>query len=573
MNNSISKKRNKTRHRKNIPEFGLTLGITITMLSIFILIPLASVLVCSLRLSPSTFLSILSDSKVLSAFGTSIFCSFIAALINSIFGLILAWTLVRYEFPGKGIIDGLIELPFALPTAVAGITLSKMYSTTGELGRPLAKLGIRVSYTHIGLTLALIFIGIPFVVRTVQPVLEKLNASYEETAYILGAGPFTAFKRVILPELKGAMLAGFGLALARGIGEYGSVIYISGNSAKEKTQVISYIIMQKLNYTDYEGATAIALVMQIISFLLLLFINGMQTLSAKRASGSYEIANQTAAQTLPKSKAAKICNITISIIFVFIMLIMPLISVLRNSLAKGLSFYFRTLATTTVLSALKVTLIATFFALLVNTFFGIVASFALTRFDFKGKHILGALIDIPFSISPVIAGLSFIMMFGRLGWAYPIIERINFAFGTNIKIVFAIPGVILATIFVTFPFISREIIPVLNSVGTDEEEAAAAMGAKGFTIFRRITFPHIKWPLIYGMILCAARALGEFGAVNALSKTRGKTFTLPLEIDAFYMAGDSDSITAAFAVSSILVIIAVVVLILRSIFEKKEKTK
>ncbi len=561
--------RRKTKEKRVIPGFRLTLGITIAMLSVFILIPLASVLVYSLRLSPSAFFSVITDSKVLNAFGTSLICSFLAAVFNSIFGLILAWTLVRYDFPGKRIIDGLIELPFALPTAVAGITLSKMYSTTGELGKPLAKLGIKVSYTHIGLTLALIFIGIPFVVRTVQPVLEKLNGAYEETAYIMGAGPFTAFKKVILPELKGAILAGFGLAFARGIGEYGSVIYISGNSAKEKTQVISYIIMQKLNYMDYEGATAIALVMLIISFLLLLFINGAQILSARRASGTYEIAPQSAAENLPKFKAAKRCNIAVSIIFVFLMLVMPLLSVIRNSLAKGLSFYLGTLGTGTVISALKVTLIATFFALLVNTFFCIVASFALTRFSFKGKHMLGALIDIPFSISPVIAGLSFIMMFGRLGWAYPILEGINSALGTNIKIVFAIPGVVLATIFVTFPFISREIIPVLNSVGTDEEEAAAAMGAGGFTIFRRVTFPHIKWSLIYGMILCASRALGEFGAVNALSKTRGKTFTLPLEIDAFYMAGDSDSITAAFAVSSILVIIAVVVLILRSVFEKK----
>ena len=554
-----------------IPGFGLTLGITVFMLSIFILIPLASVLVRSLRLSPSAFWSIITDSKVVNAFGTSILCSFIAAVINSLFGLILAWTLVRYSFPGKRIIDGLIELPFALPTAVAGITLSKMYSTTGELGKPLSLLGIKVSYTHLGLTLALVFIGIPFVVRTVQPVLEKLNGAYEETAYIMGAGPFTAFRRVILPELKGAVLAGFGLAFARGIGEYGSVIYISGNSAKEKTQVISYIIMQKLNYMDYESATAIALVMLVISFLLLLFINGAQILNAKRASGVYEIAPLSVSETLPKSKTAKSLSIFVSILFVLLMLIMPLFSVIRNSFSKGIGFYFRTLGTGTVISALKVTLIATIITLLVNTFFGIVASFALTRFNFKGKHILGALIDIPFSISPVIAGLSFIMMFGRLGWAYPILEGINNALGTDIKIVFAIPGVVLATIFVTFPFVSREIIPVLNSVGTDEEEAAAAMGAGGFTIFRRITFPHIKWSLIYGMILCASRALGEFGAVNALSKTRGKTFTLPLEIDAFYMSGDSDSITAAFAVSSILVIIAVVVLVLRSVFENKER--
>ena len=160
-------------------------------------------------------------------------------MINVIFGVILAWTLVKYDFPGKRILDGFIELPFALPTAVAGITLSKMYSDTGILGKPLAAIGIKVSYTHLGIIVALIFIGIPFVVRNVQPVLEKLDGQYEEAAYILGASPAKTFFKVILPELRPAILTGFGLAFARGIGEYGSVIYISGNSAKEHTQIVS----------------------------------------------------------------------------------------------------------------------------------------------------------------------------------------------------------------------------------------------------------------------------------------------------------------------------------------------
>lgn len=265
--------------------------------------------------------------------------------------------------------------------------------------------------------------------------------------------------------------------------------------------------------------------------------------------------------------------ITISVLFVVFMLVLPLISVLVNSLSKGISFYLDSVSTENVLSALKVTILATILAVIVNTIFGLVAAWLLTKFTFKGKQILATLIDIPFSISPVIAGLAYIMTFGRLGWFSPILDKINATFGTDIQIVFAIPGVILATIFVTFPFISREIIPVLNTQGTDEEEAAALMGASGFTIFRKITFPHIKWATIYGIILCTARALGEFGAVNALSKTRGKTFTLPLEIDALYLAGSSDSIVSAFAVSSILVIIALIILVLRNIFEHGDKLK
>ena len=266
-----------------------------------------------------------------------------------------------------------------------------------------------------------------------------------------------------------------------------------------------------------------------------------------------------------RKQRTKIILITISALFMIVMLVLPLFSVITNSLSEGFKFYVSSISTEYVRSALFVTILATLVAVAINTFFGIMAAFLLTKFSFKGKQVLATLIDIPFSISEVIVGLAFLMTFGRLGWTYPAIRAINTFFGTNIRIAFAIPGVILATIFVTFPFVSREIIPILNSQGKDEEEAAALMGASGFTIFRKITLPQMKWGLIYGIILCSARALGEFGAVNALSKTRGETFTLPLEIDALYMSGTTSSITAAFAVSSVLVLIAVVVLILRNI--------
>ena len=274
-----------------------------------------------------------------------------------------------------------------------------------------------------------------------------------------------------------------------------------------------------------------------------------------------------------KNNIIKYVLIAVSILFVGIMLVLPLIAIIVNSLQKGWTFYIRSLTDKYVLSALKITVIATISALIINTFFGIAAAWLLTKFSFRGKHILATLIDIPFSISPVIAGLAFIMTFGRMGWAAPYIEHLNKFFVLDIKIVFAIPGVILATVFVTFPFISREIIPILNAQGKDEEEAAALMGADGFTIFRKITLPQIKWGLLYGIILCTARALGEFGAVNALSKARGKTFTLPLEIDALYLSGSSESIVSAFAVSSLLVIISIFILIIKNITEHKSKNK
>lgn len=272
-------------------------------------------------------------------------------------------------------------------------------------------------------------------------------------------------------------------------------------------------------------------------------------------------------------KIVKWILIGISVIFFLLMLVLPLFEVIYRALKDGWELYSSALTAENTISALKVTLIATIFALIVNTSFGIIASWLITKFDFRGKNVLATLIDIPFSISPVIAGLAYIMTFGRSGWATPFIEWFNETFGTDISLVFSVPAVVLATIFVTFPFISREIIPILNVEGRDEEVAASMMGASGFTIFKKITFPHIKWGLLYGMILCTARAFGEFGAVYAVSKARGKTFTLPLEIDALYMAGSSDSITQAFAVSSLLVGMAILVLILKNIVEYRGKRK
>lgn len=274
----------KAKKTRVIPGYHLTFGIVITFLSLIVLIPLASVLVYALKLSPGEWFRLIMKENVRNAFLTSVGCSFLAAVINTVFGLILAWTLVKYEFPGKKLLDGFIELPFALPTAVAGITLSKLFTDSGFYGKIFAKLGIRIAYTKAGLVIALIFVGIPFVVRAVQPVLEKMDGQYEEAAFMLGASRRKTFFAVILPELRPALLTGFGLAFARGIGEYGSVIYISGNSAKDKTQVISYVIMQKLGMIGYESATAIALLMLIISFVLLLFINIVQARQSARTN-------------------------------------------------------------------------------------------------------------------------------------------------------------------------------------------------------------------------------------------------------------------------------------------------
>ena len=261
--------------------------------------------------------------------------------------------------------------------------------------------------------------------------------------------------------------------------------------------------------------------------------------------------------------AVKYILIGLCTIFLFVMLILPLVVVITNALREGWSAYKDAVLDQYTIKALQLTLLATVTAVAVNTVFGLFASFLLSKFYFRGRQVLAALIDIPFSISPVIAGLIFILTFGNVGWMG------DFLKAHHIKIVFAVPGVILATIFVTFPFVFRELFPVLNAQGKDEEEAAALMGAGGFTIFRRITFPHIKWALLYGVILCTARAMGEFGAVSVISgHLRGKTNTLPLHVEILY---NEFNTAAAFAVSSILVILAVLILIARSIVEWKTK--
>ena len=269
-----------------IPGFGMTMGITVAMLSLLVLIPLASVLAYSFKMTWQDFVDLVTRPNVSQAFVTSLLCAFVAAVINSVFGVILAWVLVRYEFPGKRLMDGMIELPFALPTAVAGISLTKIYSDNGFLGRALEKIGIEAAYTKTGIVIAMVFIGIPFVVRAIQPVLEKLPESLEEASLMLGGSRFTTFRKIIFPEIRPALLTGFGLALARGIGEYGSVIYISGNSEKNGTQVVAYVIMQKLNSgnVDYEGAAAIALVLLILSFVILFAINVIQHIASRRTS-------------------------------------------------------------------------------------------------------------------------------------------------------------------------------------------------------------------------------------------------------------------------------------------------
>ncbi len=266
-----------------LPGFNLTLGYTLLYLSLIVLIPLSATFLKTSGMGWERFWKAVTSPRAIASYELTFGASLTAATINAVAGLLIAWVLVRYTFPGKRIVDGLVDLPFALPTAVAGIALTTIYAPTGWIGQYLAKIGIQSAYSPLGVTIALTFIGLPFVVRTVQPVLEDLDSEIEQAAATLGAGRLTTFVRVIFPEIWPALLTGFALAFARAVGEYGSVVFISGNKPM-KTEITPLLIITKLEEYDYKGATALAVVMLVISFVLLLFINLAQRLSSQRFS-------------------------------------------------------------------------------------------------------------------------------------------------------------------------------------------------------------------------------------------------------------------------------------------------
>jgi sulfate/thiosulfate transport system permease protein len=271
----------KQKSRSVLPGFGISLGITCTYLSLIVLLPLATTFVRTADLSWDSFWSIITNPRVLASYRVTFGASFLAAVVNTVFGLLVAWVLVRYRFPGRRLVDAMVDLPFALPTAVAGIALTTLYATNGWLGRYLEPLGLKVSYTWVGITVALIFIGLPFVVRTVQPVLDDLELEVEEASASLGASRWQTFARVVVPTVAPALLTGFALAFARAIGEYGSVVFISGNMPMQ-TEIVPLLIITKLEQYDYAGATAVAVVMLLASFLLLLTINLLQWAARRR---------------------------------------------------------------------------------------------------------------------------------------------------------------------------------------------------------------------------------------------------------------------------------------------------
>jgi sulfate transport system permease protein len=279
----VSLKRLFWKRKSVLPGFNLAMGITLVYLSLIVLIPLSMLFFKTATLGWSSFWGIALSPRALASYGLSFGASLIAAMINAVFGVVVAWVLVRYRFFGKGVVDALVDLPFALPTAVGGIALTSIYASKGWVGQYLSRIGIDGAFSRLGVVIALVFVGLPFVVRTVQPVLEEMDLDQEEAAATLGASRFQTFRKVTLPAILPAVITGFALSFARAVGEYGSVVFISGNMPM-RTEITPLLIMTKLEQYDYAGATAIAVVMLVASFGLLLFVNRLQAWSGVRVS-------------------------------------------------------------------------------------------------------------------------------------------------------------------------------------------------------------------------------------------------------------------------------------------------
>ena len=574
-----------------LPGFGLGLGTSLLYLGLLVLLPLAACVLKAAELSFDEFRAAVWNDRAVAAYQLTFGASLQAALINVPLGLVVAWTLVRYDFPGKRIVDALVDVPFALPTAVAGLVYGSLYVKTGWLGQFLVPLGFEGAFSRTGIVLVLVFTGFPFVVRTVQPVLEDMDAELEQAASTLGASKWQTFRRVLFPMLVPPTLTGFTLAFARAIGEYGSVIFVSSN-IRGQTEIAPVLIVSRLEEFAYREAAAIAVLLLVVSFALLAVVNLLERWTQPGAAprlvrrplaalgrGFEAVSAWAAGQGVVRLLGRRLAPlgglvirylkqlmIGATVLVLGVLVAVPLANVFAQAFGKGPVAYFRFLFDDPdTRHAVFLTAVVAPLAVALNTVFGVAAAYTIARFRFPGRTLLTTLIDLPFSVSPVVAGLALVLVFGLHsplgGW----LKEHGF------QVIFAPPGLVLATAFVTFPFVARELLPVLEANGPDEELAARSLGATGWQMFWRVTLPNVKWGLLYGVILCNARAMGEFGAIYVVSgRIGGQTDTMPLRVEKLFQEYNQP---AAFAVASVLTLLAVVTLGAKAALEKKVRAE
>ncbi len=416
--------------------------------------------------------------------------------------------LVRDDFRGKALVSAVIDLPFALPTVVAGLTLLTLYGPTSPFH-------VNLAGTRVGIGAALLFVTLPFCVRSVQPVLAELDAEIEEAAASLGATRRQVLRRILLPSVLPSVLAGAGLAFARAVGEFGSVVLISGN-LPFKTEVASSCIYSLSQSGDLPAASAVSIVLVLIS-LVVLAGHRLDPPPLRHHGEGMSALTGTRRWRLPLRFAV--------LRYLALLVVLPVGSVFYRAFQHGLGAAWDAITTPDALHALWLTLLVAVIAVPLNTIFGVGVSLILARHRFPGAWLLDALVDIPLAISPVVIGLALILVYGHTGWFG------NWLAARGITVIFSVPGIIMASAAVSLPYVVREVLPVLQEIGTEQEQAARTLGARPLTVFRRITLPNIRRGLAYGVTLTTARVLGEFGAVAIVSGAiAGKTQTLTLFI-------------------------------------------
>jgi len=521
--------------------------ITWLYLSVILLLPVAALCAKALSLPPAEIWRIATEPIALSAFRVTLTTALAAALTNGVAGLAIAWTLTRYRFPGRLLLDAALDLPLAMPAVVSGLTLVTVYGDRGWLGALLLPLGIQVPYSRWGVYMAMLFSSLPFGVRTVQPVLAGLDPVLEQAAQSMGASPWRCFREVLLPLLLPGLLTGISLGFARAVGEYGAVVLMASN-LPFRDLIAAVLIMQRLEQYDIAGAAVLGLVLLLFALILLGLINWLQTWSQRTSSKGFIRFCPSVSQSytqqfvrddaLPDwgqpslNKVKRLLLLGLVLAYLAVVLLLPTANLLFQALGFGIAPLLDLLSQREFWAALRLTITIATIALLLNTTVGLCIAWAIAHHHQQtqlSSRLLLSLIDLPLSISPVVVGLMIVLLYGRGGWFGRLLAA------GQIRIVFALPGMALAAIFITLPFVLRAVLPVWQAMGNRQEEAARSLGASDLTIFRRLILPQIRSSLGSGMVLTFARAMGDFGAVMVVSGgIIGKTQTLSLYIEDSY---------------------------------------
>jgi sulfate/thiosulfate transport system permease protein len=526
--------------------------IAIGYLGIAILLPLSAILKSGLSGGLQAFWKDITNPIAFEALKLTIVVAVITTIINIVMGTLTAYVLERYEFPGRRLLNSIIDLPFAIPTLVTGVMLVLLYGPQSTLGAWLSGKGIQVIFNTPGIVVALLVVTYPFVIRAVQPVLSELDRSQEEAAYTIGAKKRTIFWTIILPAISPSIITGALLSFARALGEFGSIVVVAGNIPGRTLTAPVYVYGQLESYNQ-RGASAMSVVLLALSFGLILLVDWLQ----KR----WDIQAETAGGSRAKTHRPRWLEwglLAVTFLYAIALLAGPLAAMTWGAFSNGLTAFWTEITSSDALNAFRLTLLLGAGATLINAVLGVCIAWVLVRDDFWGKSLINGLVDLPFAVSPVISGLMVILLFGRGGWLTPITDALG------IKIVFAWPGMLLATVFISLPFIIREVMPVLAQLGVDKEQAAYTMGATGLQAFRHITLPSIKWGLLYGVSLTLARSIGEFGTVLVVSGgVSGLTETSTLFI---FRSLDDRNYTAAYATALLLACITFVIFVVMEFF-------